>query len=77
MIGLRFRRRDRVRNHDPRSEEAKQLANFQGSWQGCGAVGVGTIAGLFAGWEAGVLAAVIVLIVSEIGLCLWEEHRYL
>jgi uncharacterized membrane protein (Fun14 family) len=63
--------------NDPRSEHARTFADRQGAWQCCGTVGVGAIIGILAGWEAGLLSAVIAWIVAEIGIQIWENHRYL
>lgn len=63
--------------HDPRSEYAKKLNERIADWHSAATVGGGVVIGILAGWECGVLSAVIVAILGEIGIQIWENHRYL
>jgi hypothetical protein len=45
-----------------------------GTWQACGAILVGVIAGRLGGTEAGIAAGVVVLLLSEV-LVQWIERR--
>jgi hypothetical protein len=63
--------------HDPRSEHARKLAIRIADWQTCATIGVGVIVGILSGWEAGLLSWVIAEILTEIGIQIWENHRYL
>jgi hypothetical protein len=46
-----------------------------GTWQACGAFLVGVIADRLAGTEAGIVAGVVVLVLSEVLVQRIERHR--
>jgi hypothetical protein len=64
-------------NRGPGPEADLKAAELQGSWQVCAIAAAGVIAGISAGWEIGVAAALFVFAISEFCLRRWEEHRFL